>query len=49
MSADCVVVDANIAFKSLCTGRGKLRRRLAPDAKLKTTMRAMGFDRFFEP
>jgi predicted nucleic acid-binding protein len=35
MSADCVVVDANIAFKSLCTGRGKLRRRLAPDSDLK--------------
>ena len=35
MNTDCVVVDANIAFKSLCAGRGKLRRRLSPDSDLK--------------
>ena len=35
MNTDCVVVDANIAFKSLCTGRGKLRRRLSPNSDLK--------------
>jgi predicted nucleic acid-binding protein len=26
----CVVVDANIAFKTLCSNRGDLRRRLGP-------------------
>jgi predicted nucleic acid-binding protein len=30
MSADCVIVDANIAFKCLVTGRGDLRERLGP-------------------
>jgi predicted nucleic acid-binding protein len=35
MNAASVIVDANIAFKSLCTGRGDLRRRLAPDSNLK--------------
>ena len=35
MNADCVVVDANIAFKCLHTGRGDLRRRLAPASNLK--------------
>jgi predicted nucleic acid-binding protein len=28
MNADCVIVDANIAFKCLTTGRGDLRKRL---------------------
>jgi len=28
MNADCVVVDANIAFKALASGRGDLRDRL---------------------
>jgi predicted nucleic acid-binding protein len=32
MNPDCVIVDANIVFKSLCDGRGDLRGRLAPDA-----------------
>jgi predicted nucleic acid-binding protein len=35
MNADCVVVDANIAFKCLCTNRGDLRKRLAPNSDLK--------------
>lgn len=30
MSADCVIVDANIAFKCLVTGRGELRERIGP-------------------
>ena len=30
MNADCVIVDANIAFKSLCSGRGDLRERIGP-------------------
>jgi|SRR5665213_3796970 len=30
MSADCVIVDANIAFKCLVTGRGDLRERIGP-------------------
>ena len=30
MNADCVVVDANIAFKALAAGRGDLRDRLGP-------------------
>lgn len=30
MNADCVVVDANIAFKALCAKRGDLRDRLGP-------------------
>jgi hypothetical protein len=32
MNADCVVVDANIAFKALVAGRGDLRDRLGPAA-----------------
>jgi len=32
MNADCVVVDANIAFKALAAGRGDLRDRLGPPA-----------------
>ncbi len=28
MNADCVIVDANIAFKCLLTGRGDLRERI---------------------
>lgn len=35
MSAVVVIVDANIAFKSLCKGRGDLRRRLSPDSHWK--------------
>jgi predicted nucleic acid-binding protein len=30
MNADCVIVDANIAFKCLCAGRGDLRGRVGP-------------------
>lgn len=30
MNADCVIVDANLAFKCLCSGRGDLRGRLGP-------------------
>jgi predicted nucleic acid-binding protein len=30
MNADCVIVDANIAFKCLVTGRGELRERIGP-------------------
>lgn len=30
MSTECVIVDANIAFKCLNSGRGDLRRRLGP-------------------
>lgn len=32
MNTDCVVVDANIAFKALAAGRGDLRDRLGPAA-----------------
>ena len=35
MNAIAVVVDANIAFKSLCAGGGSLRAGLDPDAPLK--------------
>lgn len=35
MNPGCIVLDANIAFKALCTGRGKIRRRLSPDSHLK--------------
>jgi predicted nucleic acid-binding protein len=35
MNADCVVVDANIAFKALAANRGDLRERLSPAANLK--------------
>ncbi len=34
MNARCVVVDANIAFKALAAGRGDLRDRLGPDARV---------------
>jgi predicted nucleic acid-binding protein len=30
MNADCVIVDANIAFKALCSNRGELRQRVGP-------------------
>jgi predicted nucleic acid-binding protein len=30
MSAECVIVDANIAFKCLVAGRGDLRERIDP-------------------
>ncbi len=30
MKADCVIVDANIAFKCLLSGRGDLRGRIGP-------------------
>jgi predicted nucleic acid-binding protein len=30
MSAECVIVDANIAFKCLVAGRGDLRERIGP-------------------
>ena len=35
MNADCVVVDANIAFKCLTTGRGDLRKRVGSGTNLK--------------
>jgi predicted nucleic acid-binding protein len=34
MNADCVVVDANLAFKALAAGRGDLRDRLGPSSTL---------------
>jgi predicted nucleic acid-binding protein len=34
MNPGCVVVDANIAFKALVSGRGDLRDRLGPSAAL---------------
>ncbi len=34
MNADCVIVDANIAFKCLHHGRGDLRGRLGPGERL---------------
>ena len=39
MNADCVVVDANIAFKCLHSGRGDLRERIGPG----------GHPKFFSP
>ncbi len=30
MNVDCVIVDANIAFKCLHSGRGDLRARIGP-------------------
>ena len=39
MNADCVIVDANIAFKSLQSGRGDLRERIGPG----------GHPQFFSP
>ena len=35
MKPDCVVVDANIAFKALISQRGDLRDRLDPSANVK--------------
>jgi predicted nucleic acid-binding protein len=35
MNADCVVVDANIAFKSLISNRGDLRSRLDSSSKVR--------------
>lgn len=34
MNPDCVIVDANIAFKALVSNRGDLRDRLSPSANL---------------
>jgi predicted nucleic acid-binding protein len=34
MNPDCVVVDANIVFKALCSKRGDLRNRLGPPASI---------------
>lgn len=34
MNPRCVVVDANIAFKALAAGRGDLRERLGPGARV---------------
>ncbi len=39
MNVDCVIVDANIAFKSLQSGRGDLRERIGPG----------GHPQFFSP
>jgi len=39
MSTDCVIVDANIAFKCLHSGRGDLRERIGPG----------GHPKFFSP
>src|SRR2546430_2169827 len=39
MNADCVIVDANIAFKCLHSGRGDLRERIGPG----------GHPQFFSP
>ena len=39
MNADCVIVDANIAFKCLHSGRGDLRGRIGPG----------GHPQFFSP
>src|SRR6266516_4571045 len=39
MNADCVIVDANIAFKCLHSGRGDLRERIGPG----------GYPKFFSP
>lgn len=35
MNPDCVVVDANLAFKALAAGRGDLRDRLGPAARVR--------------
>lgn len=35
MNADCVIVDANIAFKTLAAGRGDLRNPLSPAVPLR--------------
>jgi predicted nucleic acid-binding protein len=35
MNADCVIVDANIAFKALVSQRGNLRERLDQSANVK--------------
>ena len=39
MNADCVIVDANIAFRCLHAGRGDLRERVGPG----------GHPQFFSP
>lgn len=39
MNSDCVIVDANIAFKCLHSGRGDLRERIGPG----------GHPKFFSP
>jgi hypothetical protein len=49
MNADCVIVDANIAFKALVSQRGDLRDRLDPSANLNQALRAKGFSLFYEP
>lgn len=40
MNADCVVVDANIAFKALAAGRGDLRlsRSHTPESQRNSVM-----------
>ena len=35
MKAECVIIDANIAFKALASNRGDLRDRLSPVAEVK--------------
>jgi predicted nucleic acid-binding protein len=35
MNPECVIVDANIAFKTLVANRGDLRDRLSPAANMK--------------
>ena len=35
MNADCVIVDANIAFQTLAANRGDLQDRLGPSSPLK--------------
>jgi predicted nucleic acid-binding protein len=35
VNADCVIVDANIAFKTLAAGRGDLRNPLSPAVPLR--------------
>ena len=49
MNLDCVVVGANIAFKSLCNGRGKIRRRLSPDSHLRFYCPRFLFVELFKP
>lgn len=34
MNEDCVIVDANLAFKCLYSGRGDLRERIGPGRHL---------------
>jgi hypothetical protein len=47
MSEDYVIIDANLAFKCLYSGRTDLRERIGPGRK--QGLRAKGFDSFFEP